>query len=326
MIFAETGTTLPYRNFAFEYYMAIERDLGEDIFMLWRDEPSVIVGKFQNTLEEVNLEYTKKKGIHIARRLSGGGTVYHDLGCWQFTFVTKSSDKGIDFTRFLTPIIAALQDLGLDVRATGRNDIALYPEGSERGYKISGNSQYNKNGITVHHGTLLFDTDIEEMVRATTPKDYKITSKAIKSVRERVTNIRRHLKKDMTGEEFVSYLAERLTDVKYQYTDGDLKRIDEIEREMFTPDSWNLGSNPQFELKNTLHFDGGTIDIGLTVKHSVIISAGVTGDFFLGDADDIASALCGVEFAPEAVRTALTPFEGVLMNIDIDALVRGIFE
>ena len=326
MIFATTDTTLPYRNFAFEYYMAIERDLDDDLFMLWQNEPSVIVGKFQNTLEEVNLEYTGKKGIHIARRLSGGGTVYHDFGVWLFTFVTKSSDKGIDFTRFLTPIIDALRDLGLDVRATGRNDIALYPEGSERGYKISGNSQYNKNGITVHHGTLLFDTDIEEMVRATTPKDYKITSKAIKSVRERVTNIRQHLKKDMTSAEFAAYLAERLTDKKYEYTNADLNRIGEIEREMFTPDSWNLGSNPQFELKKTLHFEGGTIDIGLTVKHSKIISAGFTGDFFLGDADDIESALCDVDFVPEAVRAALTPFEGVLMNIDIDALVRGIFE
>jgi len=212
------------------------------------------------------------------------------------------------------------------VRATGRNDIALYPTGSERGYKISGNSQYNKNGVTVHHGTLLFDTDIEEMVRATTPKDYKITSKAIKSVRERVTNIRPHLKNDMSGEEFASYLAKRLTDRKYEYTAADLARISEIEREMFAPDSWNLGSNPQFELKKTLHFEGGAMDIGLTVKHGEILSAGVTGDFFLGDADDISGSLCGVEFTPEAVRAALAPFEGALLNIDIDTLVKGIFE
>ncbi len=326
MIYAETGTTLPYRNFAFEYYMAIERGLGEDLFMLWQDEPSVIVGKFQNTLEEVNLEYTKKNGIHVARRLSGGGTVYHDLGGWQFTFVTKSSDKGIDFTRFLTPIIDALRDLGLDARATGRNDIALFPDGSERGYKISGNSQYNKNGITVHHGTLLFDTDIEEMVRATTPKDYKITSKAIKSVRERVTNIRPHLRNDMTGTEFAEYIASRLTDKRYEYTPEDLARIGEIEREMFTPDSWNLGSNPQFELKKTLHFEGGVMEIGLTVRHSKILSAGITGDFFIGDADDMAAALCGAEFTHEAVGAALAPFDGVLMGIDIVAIVNGIFE
>ncbi len=326
MIYAETNSTLPYRNFAFEYYLALERELDDDLFMLWQNEPSVIVGKFQNTLEEVDLEYTKKHGIHIARRLSGGGTVYHDLGCWLFTFVTKSSDCGIDFGRFLEPIIEALRGLGLDVRATGRNDIALFPKGSERGYKISGNSQYNKNGITVHHGTLLFDTDIEEMVRATTPKDYKITSKAIKSVRERVTNIREHLPKDMTGAEFASYLAERLTDKRYEYTEDDLRRIYEIERDMFAPDSWNLGENPQFEITKTLHFDGGSMEIGLTVKHGRIISAGVTGDFFLGDADDMTKSLCGAEFTPEAVRAVLMQFDGALFNIDIDTLVDGIFQ
>lgn len=326
MIYAETNTTLPYRNFAFEYYLALERGLDEDVFMLWRDEPSVIVGKFQNTLEEVNLEYTREHGIHVARRLSGGGTVYHDLGCWQFTFITKSTDRGIDFGRFLSPIIDALKDLGLDVRATGRNDIALYPKGSERGYKISGNSQYNKNGVTVHHGTLLFDTDIDEMVRATTPKDYKITSKAIKSVRERVTNIRPHLPTDMTGEEFRDYLAARLCDNRYEFTPNDIARINEIEQEMFTPDSWNLGKNPQFEITKALHFDGGTIELGLTVKDGKIISAGVTGDFFLGDADDLTTALCGAEYTPEAVSTALARFSNTLFRIDIDKLVNGIFE
>lgn len=326
MIYAETNSTVPYYNFACEYYLAFEKNLGDDVFMLWQNEPSVIVGQYQNTLEEVNMQYVSDHGIHVARRLSGGGTVYHDLGCWLFTFITKSDRDGINFDKFLTPILASLRDLGLDVRATGRNDIALYPVGSDRGYKISGNSQFNKNGMTVHHGTLLFDTDIDEMVRATTPKDYKITSKAIKSVRERVTNIRPHLMRDMTGEEFRDHLASSLSNVRYDLTEADIARIREIEKEKFATDEWNLGKNPAFDIKKDLHFEGGSLEIGLTVKGGIIVSAGVSGDFFGDDANELSNALCGTEFDLEAVRAALAPFEGKLFRISIDELARGITE
>lgn len=326
MIYAETNSTVPYYNFACEYYLAFEKNLGDDVFMLWQNEPSVIVGQYQNTLEEVNMQYVRDHGIHVARRLSGGGTVYHDLGCWLFTFITKSDRDGINFEKFLTPILKALRGLGLDVRATGRNDIALYPEGSDRGYKISGNSQFTKADITVHHGTLLFDTDIDEMVRSTTPKDYKITSKAIKSVRERVTNIRPHLKRDMTGEQFRDYLATALGDVRYELTEADVARIRQIEGEKFATDEWNLGKNPSFEIKKDLHFGGGNFEIGLTVKDGRIVSAGVSGDFFGADANELSSALCGTEFTLEAVRAALVPFSGKLFEIDTDDLARGITE
>jgi len=326
MIYAETNSTVPYYNFACEYYLAFEKNLGDDVFMLWQNEPSVIVGQYQNTLEEVNMQYVSDRGIHVARRLSGGGTVYHDLGCWLFTFITKSDRDGINFEKFLTPILASLRDLGLDVRATGRNDIALYTAESDRGYKISGNSQFNKNGMTVHHGTLLFDTDIDEMVRATTPKDYKITSKAIKSVRERVTNIRPHLTRDMTGEEFRDHIANHLADAKYEFTSDDIRRIKEIEHEKFATDEWNLGKNPAFDIKKDLHFEGGSLEIGLTVKGGRIVSAGVSGDFFGTDANELTDALSGVEFTQEAVGAALAQFEGKLFKISTEALARGIFE
>ena len=326
MIYVQTNSTIPYYNFACEYYLAFEKNLGDDVFMLWQNEPAVIVGQYQNTLEEVNMQYVRERGIHVARRMSGGGTVYHDLGGWQFTFITKSDGEGINFEKFLAPIINALRKLGLDVRATGRNDIALYPEGSDRGYKISGNSQFNKNGITVHHGTLLFDTDIEEMVRATTPKDYKITSKAIKSVRERVTNIREHLKNDMTNEEFRDHMASCLSDVRYDFTEDDIIRLHEIEQDKFATDEWNLGKNPAFEIKKTLHFEGGTLELGFTINDGRIASAGISGDFFGVDANELEAALLGSEFSLESVRTVLTPFGGKLFKIDINELARGITE
>lgn len=326
MIYTETNSTLPYFNFACEYYLAFEKNLGDDVFMLWRNEPSVIVGQYQNTIEEVNMQYTREHGIHVARRMSGGGTVYHDLGGWQFTFITKSDGEGINFEKFLAPILDALKQLGLDVRATGRNDIALFPAGSERGYKISGNSQFNKNGMTVHHGTLLFDTDIDEMVRATTPKDYKITSKAIKSVRERVTNIREHLSRDMTGEEFRDHMAACISDVRYVFTEKDIARIREIEQEKFATDEWNLGKNPSFDIKKSLHFEGGNIEIGLTVKNGRIASVGISGDFFGDVTDELESALLGAEFTLEAVKTALAPLDGKLFKINITDLANGIID
>lgn len=324
MIYTETNSTVPYYNFACEYYLAFEKNLGDDVFMLWQNEPSVIVGQYQNTLEEVNMQYVREHGIHVARRMSGGGTVYHDLGGWQFTFITKSDGEGINFQKFLAPILEALKKLDLDVRATGRNDIALFPAGSDRGYKISGNSQFNKNGITVHHGTLLFDTDIEEMVRATTPKDYKITSKAIKSVRERVTNIREHLSRDMTSEEFRDHMAACLSDVRYEFTEEDKVRLHEIERERFATDEWNLGKNPTFDIKKSLHFEGGSMDIGLTIEGGKIASVGISGDFFGDDADLLEAALLGTEFTLEAVEATLTPLDGKLFKINTEELARGI--
>lgn len=318
--------TTPYENLACEYYFATERDLGGDVFMLWRNEPSVIVGKYQNTLEEIDLAYTSAHGIHVARRMSGGGTVYHDLGGWQFTFITRDGGEAIEFDRFMHPIVDALRSMGLDVRATGRNDIALYPQGSERGYKISGNTQYKKNGVTVHHGTLLFDTDFDEMVRATTPKDYKITSKAIKSVRERVTNIRPHLPEDMTDVQFRDALAARMTDRTYTMTDEDKRRVRELAETKFADPKWNFGANPKFEIEHELHLPGGTLELGLTVRNNVIQSAGIRGDFFAGEAaENIAAALTGVEYTKDAMTAVLRDVCGSLYGIGADDIVKGIF-
>ena len=326
MIYIALDYHIPCDNFAGEYYFAAEKTFDDDVFLLWRNEPSVIVGKYQNTLEEVNLDYTSAHGIHVARRMSGGGTVYHDLGCWEFTFITRDCGEEIEFERFMYPIVDALRSLGLDVRATGRNDIALFPQGSERGDQISGNTQYKKNGVTVHHGTLLFDTDLDEMVRATTPKEYKITSKAIKSVRERVTNIRPHLPRDMTVEAFRDYLAAHMTDRTYTVTEEDRARIREISETKFADPKWNFGANPKFEIEHELHLPGGTIELGLTVKNGVIQSAGIRGDFFAGEAaENIAQSLNGTDYTREAMAAALRDACGTLYGIGADDIVNGIF-
>ena len=330
MIFCTTEFRVPYQNFAAEYYLATEKDLGDDIFMLWRNEPSVIVGRFQNTYEEVNIDYCRTKGIHIARRMSGGGTVYHDLGCWEFTFISHDGSPEIDFSGFMKPIAELLSGLGLKVRISGRNDITLVAEeaGYEREYKISGNTQYKKSGITVHHGTLLFDTDINELVNSTTPKDYKIRSKAIKSVRDRVTNIRHHLPEDMTSDDFGRYIASHMGGSEYRLNDHDLTRISELEP-MFSADSWIFGENPRFELKRTICYPLGSVEVGLTVRHGKITEAAITGDFFsAGDTSTDTQPgrrLVGAQFSPDAVRSALADINGVIAGISADDIVSGIF-
>ena len=180
--------------------------------------------------------------------------------------------------------------------------------------------------MTVHHGTLLFDTDIDEMVRATTPKDYKITSKAIKSVRERVTNIRPHLKHDMTSEEFRNHMASCLSDTRYVFTEEDIVRLHEIEREKFATDEWNLGKNPSFDIKKNLHFEGGNIEIGLTIIGGTIASVGISCDFFGDVTDELERVLCGTEFTLGAVKMVLAPLEGKLFKISTSDLAKGIIE
>ena len=331
MIKCITDYSIPYLNFAAEYYLATEKDLGDDIFMLWRNEPSVIVGRFQNTFEEVNIDYCKSKGIYIARRMSGGGTVYHDLGCWEFTFISRDNNPEIEFSRFMDPMANLLSGLGIRVKISGRNDISLIigSSGEEKEFKISGNTQYKKGGVTVHHGTLLFDTDIDELVNSTTPKDYKIKSKAIKSVRDRVTNIRLHLSSDMTSDEFGQYVFSHVQAEEYNFTEDDLIRIREIEP-IFSADSWVFGENPKFEIKRTIHCPLGTAEIGLTVRRGIIESAGITGDFFSPDENSPDSLfrekLTGIPFEPDPIRDALSGFDREIIGINADMVVSGIFE
>lgn len=319
MIYIDTLSTNIYHNLATEYYFAAEKQLDGDVFMLWRNTPTLVIGKYQNTLEEIDAEYAREKGINVCRRMSGGGTVYQDLGCWQFSFITRSLGLKIEFERFLQPVTDALISLGLDAAATGRNDITV------SGRKVSGNSQFKLGETTIHHGTLLFDTNIDELVRATTPKDYKITSKAIRSVRERVTNIREHLKNDMTAEEFREYLVARIGGSEYFVTADDSARIEAIANEQFRNPEVIYSRSPKFEVEKIVHTDGGTMEIGLTIRRGIIENAGIRGDFFSGVGDP-GEAIIGVKYTPDAVREALAPLDGNVFRVTSEEIVRAIFE
>ena len=324
MIYIDTKSTDPFYNFGCEVYFWSEKLLGDDVFLVWHTTPYLIIGRFQNALEEINAEYAREHGIGVARRASGGGTCYLDEGGWQFSYIAPSrgNDLSIEFARFVNPVVDFLRSLGLDAALTGRNDITV------SGKKVSGNSQFRLGSVVVHHGTLLYDENLEDLVRATTPKEYKITSKAIKSVRERVTNIREHLSCDMGLYEFRDALADALTDARYEITPEDDRRIREIADVRFRDPAVIYASTPKFEMEKEIHLSGGTFVVGLSVKDGVIEQAGFTGDFFSADDPDAnpASVLCGVPFTPEAVRTALSGLGTSLFGATADELTRGIFE
>ena len=303
MIYVETGSDDVYFNFGLEYYLTAEKPLEDTVFLFWRTTPTLMVGRYQNVLEEIDKAYADARGIRIVRRMSGGGTNYTDPGGWQFTFIEPDGGEEIQFQKYIAPILDALGEVGVKAAFNGRNDLTI------DGKKISGNAQYRLGGRTVHHGSLLFDTDLEEMVRATTVDRYKIESKSIKSVRERVTNIAEHLPAPMGADAFKEKVVRHVLGASgtvYELTEEDRARAAEIGRARFA--SWEsaYAQGPGFNIRREGRFPGGTMRFHLEVKKGIIRRAAVSGDFFATlDGEAIAQALTGRRYEREVVREAL---------------------
>lgn len=324
MIYIETGSSDVFFNFGLEYYFAAVKKLPEPVFLFWRTQPTLMVGKYQNTLEEIDQAYAEAHNIQVVRRLSGGGTIYTDPGGWQFTFIQCGGDREIRFQEFIAPVVEALRALGIPAEFNGRNDLLI------KGKKFSGNAQYKLFGSTVHHGSLLFDTDIEQMVRSTTVDDYKILSKSIKSVRDRVTNVSEHLPAPMSPEEFkrhmISYIMHG-SDRRYVLTEQDRQEIQRLADEHFRPWERRYGANPKFSITKTGRFAGGKIEFRLEVRHGIITAAHVSGDFFgTEQADGLSSVLTGCRFRREDVKAALLShgMDGAIYGITVPDMVETI--
>ncbi len=315
MIYIETGSSDAYFNFALEYYFTAVKQMNEPVFLFWRTQPTLMVGKYQNTLEEIDQSYAESHNIQVVRRLSGGGTIYTDLGGWQFTFIEYDAGDEIHFQEFISPVIDALRALDIPAEFNGRNDLLI------AGRKFSGNAQYKLAGNTVHHGSILFDTDIEQMVRSTTVDDYKIISKSIKSVRDRVTNISEHLSKPMSVEVFKQHMISYImhgSDRRYELTDEDRREIEKIADEQFRPWECRYGANPKFSITKTGRFAGGKIEFRLDVRRGVITAAHISGDFFgTAQADNLSSILVGCRFQREDIQN-------VLLSNQMDEAIYGI--
>lgn len=324
MIYIETGSTDVYYNFGLEYYFTVERQLPDTVFLFWRTSPTLMVGKYQNVLEEINKPYADAHGIHIVRRMSGGGTIYTDMGGWQFTFIQHREAGEIEFQQYIAPVIGALGELGVRAEFNGRNDLTI------GGRKFSGNAQYRLGNAVVHHGSLLFDTDIRQMVESTTVDSYKILSKSIKSVRDRVTNISEHLPAPMDPETFKEKMVRCIMEESretYALTPEDDARIRALADEKFR--SWEriYGADPKFNIERTGRFAGGKMQFKIDVQKGIIAHAAVYGDFFSTlDAGTICAALEGCRYERGAVLEALQKhgIDGAVYRITAEEMAAAI--
>ncbi|KAF5074150.1 lipoate--protein ligase [Acetobacterium wieringae] len=321
MIYIENDSTDPFFNFALEYYLITEKNLPEDqIFIFWRTEPTLMVGKYQNTIEEINQNYAKENGIKVVRRITGGGTIYTDMGGWQFSFITRGQSDTIDFSKYISPVIEGLKKLDVPAEFNSRNDLVI------QGKKFSGNAQCMLNGYTLHHGSLLFSTDFEQMVKCLTVDDYKIISKGIKSVKERVTNISDHLTKPIDTDTFKKLMVDSImqgSKEHYQLTDTDLARIKAIAKEKFASWEWNYGKSPKFNITKTGRFDGGKMEFKLDVNKGKITDCHIYGDFFgTMDISVLSNALIGADYEKESIKKAIAQgdIKQGFYNINVDEL------
>ena len=307
MLFIDNkGITDPRINLAIEEYALKNLDINQTYFLFYINEPSIIIGKNQNTIEEINAEYVEKNGIHVVRRLSGGGAVYHDLGNLNYSFITKDDGESFhNFRKFTEPVIAALKKLGVNAELSGRNDIEV------GGRKISGNAQFSTKGRMFSHGTLMLNSEMENVVAALKVKKEKIESKGIKSVRSRVANISEFLEKKISIEEFRSFLLRNIFDgqqeiPEYVLTEEDWTKIHELSKERYQSWDWNYGKSPKFNLQRSHRFPVGTIDIRLEVSKGMIENCKIYGDFFgVGDVSEIEAKLTGIRYEKGEIEKAL---------------------
>jgi lipoate---protein ligase len=306
MLFIDNkGITDPRINLAIEEYALKNLDINETYLLFYINEPSIIIGKNQNSVEEINTEYVESNGIHVVRRLSGGGAVYHDLGNLNYSFITKDDgDSFHNFRKFTEPVIAALKQMGVNAELSGRNDILA------EGRKISGNAQFSTKGRMFTHGTLLFNSEMDHIVSALRVKKDKIESKGIKSVRSRVANISEFLTDTLNIEEFrsslLNFIFEGQQVSEYVLTKEDWEKIHQLSKERYQNWDWNYGKSPKFNLQHSHRFPVGQIDVRLDVEKGVIEHCKIYGDFFgVGDVSEIENKLTQVRYEKSELEAAL---------------------
>ncbi|MEO8666129.1 MAG: lipoate--protein ligase [Ignavibacteria bacterium] len=308
-------------NLALEEYCVRNLDMTNDYLLFYINAPSIIIGKHQNTIEEINQDYVNEKNIRVVRRISGGGAVYHDEGNLNFSFMTRHSQQSIhNFRLFTDPVIRVLQELGVNAVINGRNDITV----NDR--KISGNAQFTDTRSMFSHGTLLFDSNLNDVVNALNVKMEKIESKGIKSVRSRVANIKEFIPYKMTIAEFRSALIRSIfkndsAEMVYRLSEEEWKKVYKLSEEKYRSWEWTYGRSPEFNIQRKNRFDFGQIDARINVKDGLIESIKIFGDFLgHGEVSDIETILRGIRFEKNFIKESLKniPLEKYFGGIDAE--------
>ncbi len=323
-VYLETGSTDPRYNLAFEEYILSHRREG-DYLILWQNDSSVIVGRNQITAQEVNGDFAASHNIRVVRRNTGGGAVYHDLGNLNYSFICDADDmEHRTAQRFTKPVVEALQGLGLDAEASGRNDILV------SGCKVSGTASQVHRGRVLHHGTLLFDSDAQIIGQVLTPDPLKLQSKGIRSVKSRIGNIRSFLPQDMTLARFWNYLKTALAGNGYipgSVSEEEQKQILQLKAEKYDTWQWNYGSAPNFQLRCKDRWDGGILEVHLSVDRGIIHDIRIFGDFMaLTSCEELEKALMGCSYQKDAISTAIAhiPLQAFLGSITKEEFLQTI--
>ncbi len=258
----------PFYNQAFEEYV-YQTYLDDDIFLLWQNAPAVVVGSYQNICREVHVEALRQRGIPVVRRISGGGTVYHDLGNVNYTYIVRAG--ALDYDAVLSPVITALNEIGVPARKSRTCDIAIGD------LKISGSAQRMTKGRLLHHGTLLFSSDLGVLDQITTHrKNDCFQSRGTQSAICTVTNIREHLASPMTIEEFQNRLLEQMVppgSPRLTLTAEQEAEVCRLRDEKYRSWEWTWGKTPAFTYEKSGSFRGAPIRVAYQAKRGIVSSA-----------------------------------------------------